>query len=103
MSSTPVRSDQQRRRLSALIALAVLLLGIVAWLVFVQAQRSREIDAEAAIARGLEFLKQGRPNEALHAVSRVREEGRARAEILAVRGMALASLNQAEDARRSLE
>lgn len=59
--------------------------------------------ARAAIARGEELVKKGRHRYSLAVVASVPEDGPWRADLLAVRGLALAGLGNVEPSRRALE
>jgi tetratricopeptide (TPR) repeat protein len=56
-----------------------------------------------AVARGQALLKQGKNRQALAIVSGVREDGPWKAELLAVKGLALSALGQIEASRQALE
>lgn len=59
--------------------------------------------AREAIAKGEELLKKGRLRQSLAAISTIPEEGPWKADLLAVRGLALAGLGDVENSRQALE
>jgi tetratricopeptide (TPR) repeat protein len=59
--------------------------------------------ARAAIARGEELLKTGHCRQALAVVAGIREDGPWKADLLAVRGLALSALGEIEPSRQALE
>jgi len=66
----------------------------------IRARHSEEVDA---LARGRQYLEEGRPGRAIQAVSLVGEGSPSLAEALTIRGMARASLEDVGPARRELE
>lgn len=59
--------------------------------------------ARAAIEKGEELLKKGKHRQSLAAIASVPEEGPWKADLLAVKGMALAGLGEVEPSRQALE
>ena len=64
---------------------------------------TRDRQAETALARGREYLRQGRPRRAIQAVSQIPEESPDGADALTIKGLAFASLEAVGPARQVLE
>jgi tetratricopeptide (TPR) repeat protein len=98
-----------RRRIPRILASSLALLGItaLAGLVLVvisaraRARTAAEIQGRLNIAR--DSLKAGEPGRALRAIARIPESGPWEAEVLSIKGMALAAYNRPDDARPLLE
>lgn len=101
MSPRPFR--MARTRALRVVAPSVALLGLLAisrWYIYGHQAVIREREAVTA---GQNYLKKGRPDLALRAVSRSSEDGSRGADALTVKGLALALLDQPDEARRPLE
>jgi tetratricopeptide (TPR) repeat protein len=104
MSDSPPRT--MKRRGLRIVALAVALPGLLIlawWSVAARSAATRTREARAAILRGQDELKQGRPDRALRAIAGVPEDGPWAADLLTVRGLALAAFDRPEEARPILE
>jgi tetratricopeptide (TPR) repeat protein len=101
---TSWRVGRRARPWIALAAAACLLaLGGAWWWGVIPGWRRGDPRARAAIAEGREHLQKHRPNLAIRAVSAIREGDPAEAEALEVKGLALATQDRVEEARRVLE
>jgi len=99
-------SRTKDRRGPRVVAIAVALsglLGLIGWLASASFAAARERAARAAIVRGQEELKGGRPDRALRAIADVPEAGPWGADLLTVRGLALAAFDRPEQACPLLE
>ncbi len=90
----------RRVRASATVGLAVFVLG---WLWWHGSHPSSVPEHWAAVARGRDALRRGRPDLALQAVNAVRDEAPGSGEAMTVAGLALLRLREFRGARLALE
>jgi len=79
------------------------MLGITWWYTSVRPASVREQEALKAISKAEDLLKTGQPYQAIQAVGSLPKDAAGAAGALTIKGMALAALDQPEDARPLLE